>query len=265
MSNNLQPNDFEQLGRLMARILGNALLSGDCLGAVPAPAPTPVPVPVPTPVPAPAPAPVPVPVPVPTPVPTPVPAPTPVPTPMPVPAPLEIATATPDQLETATELAETTTEASPPKKVTKPRKAKPLVDAIPAAPEPDPVPPLYAIPPAGDPPAEIDQAVSLALSPPGTPVPQGFLDTPLAMWPLVSTEPQTAEAQRDEIKALMNATVALHPEDGFQTMLSALAAVGATRLGEVPDWSLPYLRSAAVFGNIDLRCQIHRGTLNDAA
>jgi hypothetical protein len=118
-----------------------------------------------------------------------------------------------------------------------------------------PVPELHVVAP----PVDIDKALQLALSDPGTPFPSS-LNSIDAMWPL-DTADESDMAQRDEIKRLITATLALHPGEGVEAVKSALAAVAALRLADVPEWLLPKARSAICFANIDLRAQIARGEL----
>lgn len=130
----------------------------------------------------------------------------------------------------------------------------------PSRPEPDPAPIPEPEPAVQLSAQELDAAIALALQPPGTPIPEGMkvLDT----FPTVEPDDSvTPEAMRELIKRLMAATSALHAAEGLQVVRGSLAAVGALRLAEVPDWQLLNLRSAITHGNIDLRVQIAAGEL----
>jgi hypothetical protein len=151
--------------------------------------------------------------------------------------------------------------AQPAPKKTRAKKAAPVE----AKPAPEPIAtqatPAPEQPPAVQPTAqELDAAIALALQPPGVPIPSGM--TTWDSFPSVEPDDSvTPGDMRDLIKRLMAATAALHADEGLQVVRGSLAAVGALRLAEVPDWQLLNLRSAVTHGNIDLRVQIAAGEL----
>jgi hypothetical protein len=99
-----------------------------------------------------------------------------------------------------------------------------------------------------------DFALACALRPD-----KGFdprLDTVVRRYPLTASEPPTPQGLREQIKALMNATVALHPAEGPEAVKRALDTVAAGALRDVPDWALGELRSVLVFLNVNLRAEL---------
>jgi hypothetical protein len=149
-------------------------------------------------------------------------------------------------------------ESPAPEKKKATRKQKAPIEETP--PPPEVVPDPLKIPASIDGRPHVALAKSIALGPPGVTMPKELFNPQLLRWEL-PPDSSDFEVQREELKNLVLATLALHQEEGEALCAAAIGMGGGTKIAHIPEWQVLRVYESLVVGNLDLRWQIERGEL----